>query len=335
METDPSARQVLQALKLPAEHLAWLEALAEVGAPASGVHLPQGAEADRTLTRLGLSEVDRREALAAMPSAQDHPRLWWVLERCQHLLAQRMGTTGPLPDWPRLPDELGPVGRYFYTWVFVAGLPAVRAYHRAHRIPDDLSWEILAVLGSQMADRRAIHGTGGLHTQSWMTVHFRGAIYSLGRLHFERQRIWFDAPRSSDASRSAARKGDWGLGLHIPEGRLTPESVDAALDQARGFFAEHFPDEEYQWATCVSWVLDDQLREYLRPDSNIVRFQQRFELMPAEEKNDNPTVVQFLFKRPLSDLAGLPRDSSLQRGVIDHIRAGRAWRFRTGWFRLS
>ena len=31
---------------------------------------------------------------------------------------------------------------------------------------------------------------------------------------------------------------------------------------------------------CHSWLLDPQLGEYLRPDSNIMRFQQRFDVLP-------------------------------------------------------
>jgi hypothetical protein len=43
-------------------------------------------------------------------------------------------------------------------------------------------------------------------------------------------------------------------------------------------------------------------------------------------------MVEFIFNRPLSDLDSLPRDTTLQRAVVDHIRSGRVWTFRTGWF---
>lgn len=321
---------VTEALRLPPAGAQAVQRLARDLRPTTLV-LPPDAEADALLTRLGLSALDRRETLAARPSPRQHPALWWLLERCHRHIVNHMGTTGRLEPWPALPPELGPVGRFLYVWVFIATVPYTRRYHRQRGIPDELSWQILAALGAQMANRRAVFGEGGLHTQDWLTHHFRGAIYALGRLHYERQRVWFDA-EPSDAGQVGPRRGDHALGLHIPEGRLTPESVDESLHLARAFFARHFPDEDYRFATCVSWLLDEQLREYLPEDSNILRFQRRFQLVPGASRDDNATMVEFVFKRPLAELDTLPRHTTLQRAVIDHIRAGRTWRFRTGYF---
>jgi hypothetical protein len=284
---------------------------------------------------------------AARPSPDRHPALWWLLTRCHTQLVRRMGEVGPLPAWPALPPELGIEARYLYPWVFVASVPAVRAYHRQRGVPPNLSWRILAALGTQMTYHRTLRGEGGMHTQDWVSFHFRGAIYALGRLHVERQRIWFDADADADADAGAdaragadtdrpaepgPRSGDPALGLHIPAGTLAPESVDDALDLARDFFARHFPDERHRFATCVSWLLDEQLAEYLPADSNIIRFQRRFRLLPSSGADDNATMVEFIFNRPLADLDSLPRDTTLQRAIIDHIRSGRVWTFRTGWF---
>jgi hypothetical protein len=34
------------------------------------------------------------------------------------------------------------------------------------------------------------------------------------------------------------------------------------------------------------------------------------------------------------EIDALPRDTRLQRAVVDHLRAGKHWRLRTGWFEL-
>lgn len=321
---------IANALRLPPDVRPALERLAEVQASAA-VCLPAPAETDELLARLGVAEVDRSEIIATRPSLNRQPPLWWLLDRCHSLLVNRMGTGGALDPWPALPRELGPAARYLYVWVFLSTVADVRRYHLQRGIPDDLSWRVLSTLGVQMANYRAIYGEGGLHTQDWLTFHFRGAVYSLGGLHFERQRIWFDAERQPGVS-EAPRRGDHALGLHIPEGSLSPDMVEDALRRARGFFARHFPDEGHRFATCVSWLLDEQLQEYLSPDSNILKFQRRFHLIPPSGSNDNSTMVEFLFKRPLSDLDALPSTTTLQRAVIGHIRGGRTWMFRTGWF---
>ncbi|GAB3758264.1 hypothetical protein GCM10028864_43390 [Microlunatus parietis] len=295
--------------------------------PQDEVRLPDEAESAELLDRLGISAADRIDLAEARPDLRATPELWWLLERCVTLLRERQGSVAPLAPWPDLPDELGPVGRYLYVWVMLTVVADVRRFHRSRGISDDHSWAALGVLAGQLNNRRALHGQGGLHTQNWVTHHYRGAIYPLGRLHFERTMITFDPGPAPDAPRCGAPA----LGLHIPEGRLTPESCDDALALAARFFAEHFPDEPYRYATCASWVLDPQLKEYLAPDSNIIRFQERFTLTPDTGPDSNPTVVEFIFKRPIAELDQLPRETSLQRGIVDHIRSGRSWHFRTGW----
>lgn len=325
----PEIERLVAGLRLPASAVLQLYELAQ-HPPLEDVRLPGKAETDELLERLGIAAADRAELVEARPEPAATPELWWLLERCVTLLRERQGSVAHLSPWPDLPDSLGPVGRYLYVWVMLTAAADARAFHRSRGITDDHSWAALGVLASQMGNRRTLHGQGGLHTQNWVTHHYRGAIYPLGRLHFERTMITFDPGAAPDAPRIGAPA----LGLHIPEGRLTPESCDDALDQAARFFAEHFPDEPYRYATCASWVLDPQLKEYLAPDSNIIRFQERFTLSPDTGPDSNPTVVEFIFKRPIAELDQLPRATSLERGIVDHIRAGRPWHFRTGWFEL-
>lgn len=317
-------------LRLPASAVLPLYELAQ-HPPLDEVRLPGPAETGELLARLNLPAADRADLADARPDPRATPELWWLLERCVTLLRERQGTVGPLTPWPDLPDELGPVGRYLYVWVFLTAAADAREFHRSHDISDDHSWAALGALATQLDNRRALHGQGGLRTQNWVTHHYRGAIFVLGRLHFERTMITFDPGPAGGAPRIGAPA----LGVHIPEGRLTPDSCDDALDRATRFFAAHFPDVPYRYATCSSWVLDPQLKEYLAPDSNIIRFQERFTLTPDTGPDSNPTVVEFIFKRPIADLDQLPRDTSLARGIADHIRSGRAWHFRTGWFELA
>jgi len=57
------------------------------------------------------------------------------------------------------------------------------------------------------------------------------------------------------------------------------ESVDS-INRALAFFAEHYPDEPVSALVCKSWMLDPQLRDYLKPGSNLLRFQERWQLVP-------------------------------------------------------
>ena len=193
------------------------------------------------------------------------PELRWLLDRSIALVRADLGGYGWLPPGPELPGDRGPAWRYLYVYGYLAMVDVVRAYHRDHGIPDEVSWTTLADLGRNLAIDRRMRGEGWPVMQSWLTLHVRGGVYELGRLQFH---------RGDDAT----------ISLHIPEsGPLTPEAIDASLDEARAFFPRHFPDEHYTRFACGSWLLDPQLLEYLPEDSNIARFQRRFELEPYEE----------------------------------------------------
>jgi hypothetical protein len=281
--------------------------------------LPAKADAPALLSRLAVRPDDAAEIMAGWPdpgSALWTPELRWLLDRSTALVGNDLGGFTWLSPGPELPRDRGPAWRHLYVYAYLALLDPVTAYHRAHGVPEAVSWATLADLGRNLAVDRRMHREGWPVMQSWLTLHARGGLYELGRLQHQR--------------------GDTAIGLHIPEaGPMTPDAVDASLDEARAFFPRHFPDEPYTAFSCGSWLLDPQLLEYLPEDSNIIRFQRRFELDPYEEQ-DGPDadveVLRFAFRTLSTPLDQLPRDSTLRRAIIDHLRAGRHWHWRQGRF---
>ncbi|MGW7240156.1 acyltransferase domain-containing protein [Streptomyces sp. NPDC054804] len=229
---------------------------------------------------------------------------------------------------------------YFLVYVFLAALPHAHAYHQARGIPADVSRRTLADLGRGMTLHRRRYGRGGLSAlqASWLIRHFRGELYQLGRLQYERARLGERTARAVTATASGSSgsvaPGQPCLNLHIPDyrGPLTPVACDRSLDLARDFFPRYFPEEEYAVATCHSWLLDPQLRRYLRADSNIVRFQDRFRPGHEDTEPVDTTAVQFVFGAPDLPVQDLPRRTSVERAVGDHLRAGGHWYLGHGWF---
>jgi hypothetical protein len=327
------AAAVRRRLGLGEDHHAFLAELAAAGPPASPVALPATAELPALLRRLGVADQDAAALAGALPSPDRTPEVWWLLERCHRRIVADLGGTSPLPRWPPLPTTLGALGRLFYASVFLAAVPDVRDWHRRRGIPDDVSWATLADFGRHLAVVRRLHGEPAADPPAWLRNHFRGALYQLGRLQFCRSRVWY---RQADLDRLGVglRHGDPALDLHIPEaGPLAPDACDQALRLARGFFPRHFPEERYQVVICSSWLLDDQLGAYLAPTSNIMRFQRRFRLLPGGVDGDED-ILRFVFRRAAPALDELPRRSSLERAVVDQLRAGRHWKVRSGWFDL-
>lgn len=312
----------------------WINYLNDIGPPAERVTIPQGENLVRTLRYLEVPEEDIPDIAQTVPSPESSPEMWWVLERAVNSLVLHMGQTEGPPRFAPLQDENDPLHRFFYVHVFVAILPYTKAYFRERKIPMDIQQATLADLGRNVRVHRKRNGTGGLGVMWWLTLHFRGMIYDLGRLQFERKSLDADSSAVMSEQGTRAREGNHVLSIHIPDflGPMTVEACDESIERARPFFAEHFPDEPVVAGTCTSWLLDPLLKEYLRPESNIVRFQTRFTLGPAGDNNANESVLRFVFGPLHENLDDYPQHSSLERAVIANIRAGHHWQFRFGWF---
>jgi hypothetical protein len=252
-----------------------------------------------------------------------------------------MGAPAPATGfygWPPIaPNDSGAVARHLYVWLFLAAAPLARRFHADHGVPDDVSWQSLACLGSALADGRRLSGRSGLAGVWSPPLAFRGALYALGRLTFERIQ-----PVAAGADFPPLPPGTCSIGVHIPAtGPLDPQACDASFARARDFFVTHFADRPAAFI-CHSWLLDPQLAEYLPAESNLVRFQRRFTLRPGEHELSHNEILQFVFGRrnphrdvPDDVLAELPQDTTLRRAYVTHLRSGRRWYARTGWAPLD
>ena len=121
----------------------------------------------------------------------------------------------------------------------------------------------------------------------WLKRHLTGRIFRLGRLQF--------ALGSCHVSNEkfGIDKGDNVIEVHIPEGeKLTVEDCEKSFNLAKDFFAEHFPEYKYEYFTCDSWLLDENLKKYLNENSNILKFASVFEVIHKKKSN---ALIKYLF----------------------------------------
>ena len=292
-----------------------------------GFRLPDSSYLPAIFERLAIGDEDQQEILAAWPSRETDADTWTSLERAYQTLVNDIGGFASL-ELPGPVSESTPTGRYFFVYVYLAALADVRRFHAQRRIPDEISWATLADLGRNLKRDRLLLGDGGLRTSGWLTLHFRGSLYQLARLQFNRTNV-----RAAQVA-DAFPEGEAALGIHIPEsGPLTPEACEESLTQAQPFFARHFPETPTRLGICNSWLLDPQLADYLAPDSNIMRFQRRFTLA-GDGHDGDADVLRFVFHRIAPKLDDLPQRTTLERAIVAHRRAGKHWRSPTGWLAL-
>jgi hypothetical protein len=286
--------------------------------------LPGPSESYGILRRLDVPEQAAQEIVEALPRTRE-AEARWLLERCYAAL---ISVEAPeRPPWPAPWVTEDPFTRYFHLYVFLAAVRDVLTKHGARGVPEAITWATLGDVGLQVAHHHARHGSYGFDGAFWVFNHFRGELFLLGRLQYERD--------TADYTSAAFARGDPILDLHIPAiGPLTPEACDASLDAARTFFAEHFPETPYRYGTCESWLLDDQLAGVLSAETNIVRFQRRFTHDPGYARRGDEDTIRFNFGHLPSSLDELPRDTALQRGIVDVLERGGHWWIRRGWLEI-
>jgi hypothetical protein len=333
------SNDVADRLRLGPDYAPWLEMLEALGPPPGGLPLPS----PDVLNRLGIDPTDHPDALAALPNANTPPEWRWLLERAYHAVVIDIGDTEGMRPMPVLPSVLGAQAHCFWPAVFVCAVNDIRRWHQSHNVSDDISWATLADLGRHMRLYRQRNGHTGLDTQWWITLHFRGALFAIGRLQYAPYHLqvgpagplfWYDEASAASLGTGFGR-GDRVLGLHIPEsGPLTPSVCVESFRAARTFFRENFPEYADAIATCTSWLLDEQLRDYLEPETNIVAFQRRFELVPGSLESD-ASALHFVFGSTPEHIGELKPQTTLERVILQHVKAGGHWRLRTGWLRLA
>jgi hypothetical protein len=271
------------------------------------------------MERLGFAPEAAADILRTMPPRDE------LAGDCERLIASLAHCSQPGDGPPPKPPADGLRAAH----VILASLDAIRECHRAFGVADDISRETLSHLGL------AAGGTFGF----WDWLRYTGWLYQVGRLQVTLLQLrlhpkeagplfWYDDETAARLN-LPFRIGDPALSIHVPANEtLSPEACEASIARMR----TGFPGRRV--AVCTSWLLDDQLTEYLPADSNIVAFQRRFQLVPGA-RDDEEFMLRSVFgaDRP-KEIDALPRDTRLQRAVVDHLRAGKHWRLRTGWFEL-
>jgi hypothetical protein len=87
--------------------------------------------------------------------------------------------------------------------------------------------------------------------------------------------------------------------------------------------------------------MDTQLAEYLPATSNIIKFQRRFTEFTDRVRADWAPLEHVFHRRfngpevTPSLLDNLPRQTTLQRAIVTHLRQGHHWHNQTAWTRVG
>jgi len=120
-------------------------------------------------------------------------------------------------------------------------------------------------------------------------------------------------------------RGDDCLRMHIPAGgRMTPQCCGESLQKARDFFRRYFPQRNIRAVTCGSWIFNPDLEKIMPEGANLPAFQHELYLYPVSSGPWDG--LWFIFLKTGKPDETFPRETDLQRRVLEYIESGRRWR---------
>lgn len=169
------------------------------------------------------------------------------------------------------------------------------------------------------------HGVYGLEELWWLGLSVKMGLFRLGRLQFEPILVQKDMKGEGQEIPAGTKA----LNVHIPAGEhLDYEECQTSFGQALEFFGE-----EYRVFVCDSWLLSPHLKELLPDTSNIIRFQELFQV--TEVGYPYPQAEQRIFGEVLEDKKNYPEDTSLQRKAKEYVLSGRDLGIGVGFFHVK
>ena len=213
-----------------------------------------------------------------------------------------------LEEWKNQ-NEYKEKALYFYLRLSCETYTCYREQKISDKVFDDTFYDI--TIWCEECYRK--YGVYGLKELWWLAQSMNMKLFRLGRLQFEPIVIEEDMVGENEV----IPKGTRALNVHIPAG----ESLDlkVCLDSFRN--AEAFFGKKGQIYVCDSWLLSPELKKLLSEKSNIIRFQNLFEITKVYYAF--PQAEQRVFGQVLEDKSQYPEDTLLQRNLKKYLMDGK------------
>lgn len=116
-------------------------------------------------------------------------------------------------------------------------------------------------------------------------------------------------------------EADREIAIHIPsDADLCKESVNNSIKAFQDFMKIYYPEWKHVKMTCDTWMLMPELKEMLDNSSNIITFQNMFEIDAVDY--EATWYMGWIYPGVESIDDDLPENTTLQRNIKKHLLAG-------------
>ncbi len=122
------------------------------------------------------------------------------------------------------------------------------------------------------------------------------------------------------------KPGDDLISVHIPSKKpFDREIVERSIEKGRELFKKLYPNKDIKGFMCISWLLDPGLKKILKPESNIIAFQDIYTKFAY--RSEALDIFHFVFEKGVTrlsdvDLDSLPETTSLMRSLKNMYKSG-------------
>ena len=136
----------------------------------------------------------------------------------------------------------------------------------------------------------------GLKNLPWIKNHLNFDLFKIGRLQFQ---IYKCDNRTLNYDLLPFNFGENLIYVHIPQGeKLVYAECVNSLKNAKSFFGEYFPNYDFDYFFCESWLLYGENWQFMNSSSNILQFSTLFDLVYSVE-DDRQAIERIFGKRQL------------------------------------
>lgn len=162
------------------------------------------------------------------------------------------------------------------------------------------------------------NGNKGLANYNWIKNHLNCELFRIGRLQFQ---LFKCNNRFLDYNCFPFECGESVVNIHIPQGeKLIYSDCVKSVKDAVCFFDEYFPDYNYRYFFCESWLLYGDNCLFMEPSSNIMQFSAMFEIICSADIDKQP--IERIFGKRQLNKKKYQENTSLQKSAKAHLLNG-------------
>jgi hypothetical protein len=193
----------------------------------------------------------------------------------------------------------------------------IKAEYDRLGISEEIYVDTMGAFSRFVREHMESYGRYGFDRGSWTPRQVSAKLFRIGQMEYEMTTL----------------EGEPIISLHIPtDVDLRAEVLRPSMREGLAEFYRLFPEYVGRKVYCHSWLMSPQLRELLPEGSNILKFQEMFDMSP--ETNPGNGVLLWVFKNPKLPLEEMPENTSLQRKLKRFLLDGGQFLEGRGFLRL-